>query len=496
MELLNLLEILARKSVVIIFTTVIVLVVVTVGTLFLPPVYEATSLLRISATTGGSLNYYDSTYADRLFTSFTEIASSDAVQSQLLETLEIESLPDISVEKIPNSELFKITVKAQSPKLAAASANSLAQILLKNSRDYYIGDTKSAEEIIREQLETTKIELEVKREEYQAELLSLDPEENIKAEITKEQLDEKKNTYDTLLNEYYEASFREEVRENSVSIVSEAKAPAAPSSPNLKLNLVVGLVAGLVGGAGIALVLENLDTSLNTDQALNKTVQLPVFAQIPKLSLGKNGLAKSAETFNKIAQNILYASKQENLKTILFTSTQKGEGKTTIIVNLARSLAELNKKVLLIDADQYTPMLHNYFLLPNDFGFSNILSEETPAEKAILSTEDEHIKVIPAGSLSTNGYLYSPDKANEILRELQKDFDYILIDSSPMFPLTHIAHLVNSAEGILLVIRRTYSEKIDVEDANQYLSEITNAFTGVIFNQAQNATNNYIHHKT
>ncbi len=502
MDLLHYLRVLWRRRFVFLLTLVVTLIVVTVGTLLLTPVYQTSALVRISATTGGSLNYYDAIYLDRLFSTFLEIASSESLNHELQSVLGIDTMPTITIENIPNTELFEISVESQSPSTAAAAANALAELLIKNSKSIYMGDTKTAEDIIQEQLAQAKLDLENVVAQYEGELLSLDPDENAKAEITGITVDEKRTNYQNLLEEYHNATFRESIIENSITIVQTAQIPTEPISPKLLVNIVLGVLVGMVGGAGLAFVIENTDSTLTSDEQIVTTTQVPVFAKIPSsnkrnLIVEPNRPSQMYNIFEKIAKNLLYVSESDRLKSFLFVSTQSGEGKTTVVANLGIVLAKLGKKVLLVDGDMNEPSLHRVFGVSPEVGLVDYLNRETDFNQiTLLDVGIENLYLLPGKQNSSVNDLTFEKKMQNLLKEAEEKFDFVLIDSSPMFPLIHIAMFVGAVEGVILVIRRTFSDKGDVVDASDYVSTLEDKFTGMIVNQAEKATNNFIFHKS
>jgi capsular exopolysaccharide synthesis family protein len=257
-----------------------------------------------------------------------------------------------------------------------------------------------------------------------------------------------------------------------------------------------------VGGIGLALVFEHVDTTLNTDKVIEKAVQVPVLARISKTakksanSYNPNRSTSFGENLDKIAKNVLYVGDQENIKILLFASTQPGEGKTMVVANLGISLAALNKKVLIIDGDSSSPKMHHFFDLPNEIGLADLLAQDKITGEGVLESPIENLKILPSGlTESTTGEMYSAEKFEAVMRKFEGEYDFILVDTPPMFPIINVAYMIESADGILLVVRRTHANKVDVMDAGKYLAKMEGKFTAAILTEAESGSNNYVHYK-
>ncbi|MBI5351484.1 MAG: hypothetical protein HZB50_02470 [Chloroflexi bacterium] len=259
MELKHYINILFRRKWMIILTIAITMAVVVIGTQLQTPIYEASATLRIAASAGGQLIYPNLTYVDRLMNTYVEIATSDPILDELVKRLDISKPPMIKAEIIPNTELIKITVEDTNPKLVAAAANTLADILMAQSNQLYTGGGKTSQEILGEQLVIAQTDLDQTRKEY-GKLVIQTPAAPERIEATRQSLQLKQNAFTTLLGQYEQAAYREEIQSSMITVIESANMPNAYSQPRVMLNYSLGLIVGLIGGMGLAFIFENLDT--------------------------------------------------------------------------------------------------------------------------------------------------------------------------------------------------------------------------------------------
>ncbi len=168
MDFKSYLAILSGYKWVILVTTIVSVAVVTVITFMTKPIYKASTTIRVATASAGSMGYSDYMYADRLMNTYTKLATSRPVLDELAKKLNVQSVPNITVETIPNTELIRISVESSIPFIAQFSANSLAEILIAQGRELYSGGGKSTQEILGEQLNQAENELNQARQDYDA----------------------------------------------------------------------------------------------------------------------------------------------------------------------------------------------------------------------------------------------------------------------------------------------------------------------------------------
>jgi uncharacterized protein involved in exopolysaccharide biosynthesis len=259
-------RVVSRRKWVILVTTLVTCAVVTVGTLVMPPTYSATNTLRVAQAHGGSMEYVDYRYAERLMNTQVEILRSRPILEETIRRLGLGMMPkDLAartrVEVLPETELIQITVDDSNPWRARDIANTLAGLLMEQSQVLYSGGSKSAREILEEQLAVIEGSLEEDRQSLEAFMSRAGSSEAEIAALSKK-IALEEQAYAMLLPQYEQARVQEAVRANSITVVEAAIEPEAPSSPNKKLNIMLGGLVGLGGGLGLAFLFENLSGTL------------------------------------------------------------------------------------------------------------------------------------------------------------------------------------------------------------------------------------------
>jgi capsular exopolysaccharide synthesis family protein len=494
---------------VILATTVVTVAVITIATLLSTSIYTASATLRVASAAGTMGSYSDYFYADRLMNTYTRIATSNPVLEELTKRLDLQTMPDIKVETIPNTELFQIKVESSNPLLAKSVANTLAEILVAQSEEYYSGGGKRPQEILGEQLAQVESELKQARQDY--ENLSLthadDSEQVTNARKTVEL---KERTYITLLDQYEQARLQETIRANTISVVEPADVPRSPSRPRRALNIMLGFLVGLTGGVGLAMLLENLYRRPHTSEQILSLTAMTLLGKIPrasssafsllKMGNGKNHpstigpLQKSnrafIEAFLRLRTNVFCqfndSPNGRPRKTLLITSAGPHEGKTTIVTNLAFAIAQAGHKVIVVDSDLRLPRLHKNFDLSNLTGLSNVLTGEVSWEKAVQETKIPGLQVLTSGPVPFNpAELLGSSEMKALIGNLSITYDLVLIDGPALLIVTDATVLAPLVDGVVLVVRRNFVKEDDLREVSKELRNIKTHTIGVVVNEAE-----------
>lgn len=202
-----------------------------------------------------------------------------------------------------------------------------------------------------------------------------------------------------------------------------------------------------------------------------------------KLVTISNQKSITSEQFRTIRTNINFSQPDQDLKTILVTSSIQGEGKTTNAANIAVVFAQAGKKVLIIDADMRKPTIHHTFLLTNTVGLSSILSRQRELSEVIQETSVEGLSIIPSGPIPPNpAELLASKKLDVLVMEVARDFDIIIFDAPPLLLVTDAQILSNKCDGTLLVVNAGVAEKESVLKAKMSLLASNANILGVILN--------------
>lgn len=190
-----------------------------------------------------------------------------------------------------------------------------------------------------------------------------------------------------------------------------------------------------------------------------------------------------SETYRAIRTNLLYANVDQVLKTILMTSATAGEGKTTTLNNLAMTLCEVGHRVLVIDCDLRKPRIHKFFEISNAAGVTDILVSGDNYKSYVNKSIHERLHVLTAGKIPPSPTeLLSSNAFKVLLEELEKDYDYVLMDTPPIVPVTDALILSRMVSGVILVVR---SGKVEIEFAKRAkhnLEQVNAKVLGVVLN--------------
>jgi non-specific protein-tyrosine kinase len=501
MDLRHYIAILSRRKWVIVVTAVVTLAVTAIGLFRATPTYVASTTLRVLTATAGSVDWvdYDTRYAERLMNTYTKIATSGPVLGELADRLGLDELPEIEVEIVANTELMEIMVEDPDPALAAQVANTLAEILIVQSEKLYSGGGRRAAEILGEQLAQIEEELRQARADYEN-LVALAPEESERIATASRSMELKEETFATLLEQYEQVRAREAMRANMLSVVDPALPAEASSTLRRTLGLALGLVVGSISGLGVAFLFETLDTTLYATQQIREVTNLPILGRIPSAKRQWqvalfNGNPLQAEAFRRLRTAIFTVGRDVPLRTLLVTSAGPGEGKSTIVANLAFAIAQAGRRTIVLDGDLRRPTLHRIFDLSNECGLSSVLKQEVSLSKAVQDSAIPGVCVLTSGPLPPNpAELLDSPRMTTLVEQLEKQFDIVLLDAPALLAVTDAAVRAPTVDGVMLVVGRAQARREAVQAACQHLADVKSRWVGVVVNRAEQDGSYYRYH--
>ncbi|MBB6624115.1 CpsD/CapB family tyrosine-protein kinase [Clostridium gasigenes] len=202
----------------------------------------------------------------------------------------------------------------------------------------------------------------------------------------------------------------------------------------------------------------------------------------------------AAESYRTLRTNLQYSSFDKEYKVIVVTSSEPGEGKSTTAGNLAMSLAQGEKKVILIDCDLRKPSLHKRFKISNIMGLSDVLIGREVIENAATRYK-RNITVLTSGKIPPNPSEMLGSKAmTALLNELQGIFDYIILDTPPIQAVTDSQILGAKADGVILVVKAEKTKKESVQNSINLLKKVNAHIIGTVLNGVDNKRNKYYYY--
>jgi len=312
---------------------------------------------------------------------------------------------------------------------------------------------------------------------------------SIQYNILKRDADSNRQLYESTLQQVKAATVASAIRNSNIRIVDQAKPPRMPFSPSLKANSLVGLVGGTIMGIAFILIRSRADRTLRQPGDVSFWTHAPELGVIPSaktqgvrrlgakedkaatgLTLGRPGgepvelitwdqsPSLIAEAFRAVLTSILFVGENGSRpKMLVITSCGPGDGKTTVVSNLAIAMAEIRRRVLIIDADMRRPRMHQLFELSNEFGLSTLLRDTHSVENPLDSVQSTRVPglfVLTSGPAtgSAANLLYS-QRLPELLSLFRSEFDMVLIDTPPSLQLTDARVLGRLTDGVVFVAR-------------------------------------------
>ena len=260
----------------------------------------------------------------------------------------------------------------------------------------------------------------------------------------------------------------------------------SPVSPNVTLNLVLGAVVGLIFGLGIAFFLEYLDTSVKSLEDVERYLQVPVLAVIPK-DVGvlhkQSGMSPDAEAYRILRTNIEFNRKNPEDNAITVVSGGAGEGKSTTLVNLAYICAQGGYTTLMIDADLRRPRLHTFFDINNSVGLTNYLTTELMLEDVILQTPVDNLYFMPSGILPADAAgILNSRRMSELIQDVKQRFDLVLVDSPPILGVSDASVLASEVDLTMLVVQHRKLPRNMLLRVKQAVENVGGNVIGVVLN--------------
>ncbi len=460
-----------------------------------PTLYQAHTTLMIGTTINNpNPSSNELLLGQQLAAAYADLANREIVLNATKNALGMDQLPEYIAQAIPNTQLIEITVNDIDPQRAQTVANELAAQLILLSPVSGQSEEQGRHEFIHERLNN----LEAQINETEAEIEKL--QEELANTFSAQQIQEKEdqigslqsklntmeNNYGLLLSNTQQGAI------NTLTIIESAELPSSPIGSMRGLSILLAAAVGFVLAACEAYLLEYLDDTLKSPDAVMSLFSAPILGRIFEQTDGMNenrlydadnSNRSLTEPFRALRTEIDLAEVGQRLKTILVTSPDVGDGKTSVSVNLALSLAQRNKKVFLLDADLRKPKIHKLFNLPNDEGLSDVVFARAVFDWKSGIKEVRQISVLTAGNTPTDpAELLSSEKMELFLSELEEVADVIIIDGPPLF-VPDAMILASKADGVLMVVRPGHTRQSLAKAAMEHIKSVGARVVGVVLNR-------------
>lgn len=568
MELNAYLDILKRRWRTAVLVPLVVICLGALGSLFIPPKYQAEARLRIVTPLGGASGEtnYQTTFANRLMNTYAQIATSEQVRNELKEKLGLTTLPDITVQIIPDSEIIHIVVEGSDTSIIAKTANTLAQILLsyhdngqentdstelnilterrniiqtelvqyqdeheqlvqtysqttadmnvlerairlkeasyqslqQQYQDALISGatftsetSRATKDALMQEMDRAKEEMDALNQQYKD--LSVRSSEYLqRITLVRLSIDDTQRAYSDLLSRYDSVLLANSRQENAqkIIIVSSASVPSRPVGPSrtLVFGLMVG--CGLIAGIVTAFVVDNLDTRVFSPEQIGRVTRIPVIGTISKFRDHQAGSLPDVTDpvagwdYRMLRARLQILIQESSVKTILLTSPNRAEGKSTITYKLALGLAQDNFRVLIVDADLHKPIQHKLFKVTAEHGLCDFLNDEQDnLNDIILRAVRPCVDLLPS--------LIECDDPTELLQSPRMKtlfaslhgYDVVLFDTPAFLAVPDALALAEDVDSVVVVAQSEHTTSADIQSVCNSLESVGSRVLGIVLNQ-------------
>ncbi len=295
-----------------------------------------------------------------------------------------------------------------------------------------------------------------------------------------------------------------EINTTHVKPLDPALPPMLPVSPSLRVNVAIATALALLLGMGLIFLSVFLDRTVKNTADAQLAAGVPVLGFIPMLgSIGGDNKTRDlyvhqhpksivAESCRALRTNIMFSAADRSLKTLIVSSANQREGKTTSVIYLGTTMAQGGQRVLLIDTDMRRPRLHESIGVSRQDGLSNLILGDKGYDDVIKTTDIPNLFVLPCGPLPPNpAELLMTNRFKAVLAELATRFDRIILDSPPVQAVTDAVVLSKLVDGVILVVRADKTLREDIRRSTKQIHDVGGWIFGVIVNEVNVSDRSY-----
>jgi capsular exopolysaccharide synthesis family protein len=309
-----------------------------------------------------------------------------------------------------------------------------------------------------------------------------------------------RTVYESLLQRANELRVSSNSRANNVRVIDHAEVPKGPITPTGRRTWLLAIAVGLAAAVGVAYGLDYMNDTIKTPEDVTRYLKMTFLGLVPAVPGHKHPVLASShsphdfgEAFRSLRTSIISRYPGEGAKTMVVTSAQPLEGKTTTACNIAMALAYGGARVLLIDADMRRPGMHRPLRLNNERGLSQILTGQARVRDVIQRTVDPNLLAITAGKTPPNpSELLASERMNTLLTNLSHGpFDWIVVDTPPVLAVTDAVILAPAVTGVTFVVGAEMTRRRLAERALETILASHPKMVGVVLNKVDFARNRY-----
>jgi capsular exopolysaccharide synthesis family protein len=421
------------------------------------------------------------------------MANREPIQAATMEALGTDWLPAYQARVVPNTQLIEISVTDTVPERAQIIADELAHQLILQNPTLSNTETGERQDFIRQQLSNLELQIQDTQnriDELQTTLNQLTSASQIAAaedEINQltQKLNDLRDNYGTLLSNSQQGAL------NILTVVEPANLPTRPVSTNKAMVIGLAGAVGLVLAIAAAYILEYLDRSIKSTDDVERVLNYPVIGYLSQMSENGNSAtyvashpnSLVAESFRLLQSNLEFFQAYNAAKLILVTSPMQGNGKTTIAVNLALSLAASGQKTILVDSDLRRPAVHAALKISKHPGLADVIRNESTLSAARRNLKSRNIEVLAAGNIPQNiTEVIGSKRIATVLADLREDFDVVIVDAPPLV-ISDAYNLAAKVDGVILVLEPGQTQEDQGRVIKEQLNRAGARIIGVVFNK-------------
>ncbi|MEM7111869.1 MAG: polysaccharide biosynthesis tyrosine autokinase [Chloroflexota bacterium] len=463
------------------------------------PVYRATSKLLINEGngSGGRDEYTALLTSERLALSYVERLKNREVLQEVIDNLALNMTVNrlgrsIQVTLIGQTQLVALSAEHTDPQTAALIANEIPAVFARRNLEQQSQRFSTSKESLAGELSEIEQELLAAETTVEQELAKENPEQ-VAIDQANDNLIRLRETYSRLLQSYEDVRVAEAGSLSNVIIDERATPPIRPISPRTLNNTILAAIAGMMLMTGIAFVIEYLDDTIKSPHDVERTAGLSTIGGIELLKINNRNegliVAKAprspaAEAYRQIRTNIQFIDVDNQAKTLLITSANPSEGKTTVTANLAAALAQSGKRVIIVDCDMRRPALSEFMEVNSSRGLSDMIIRGRHDPGFIKGTMVPNLRLLPAGRLPPNpAELLGSERMRDLVAWLSQQADYVVFDSPPILAVTDAAVLSQLVDVTLFVASAGETRSPAMIDAMKRMQAVDSKLAGVILNK-------------
>jgi capsular polysaccharide biosynthesis protein len=480
MEISDLIRVILRRKWVIMVTAAAAVIAAYGVSTMQPRTYRAYAIVRVMTAIVGDSNWvdYNILYTDRLINTYTTLLGTAPVTTEIMARLGFDTMPEITIETLPNTELLQITAADENPEHAAAAANAVADIFVTQDVNVFNTDLGGAQQSLRDEQAAQQTALDGLQQNL-ATLLAAAEQDTEAIGNVNQQIEAVQLELDRISQELASLQLLADSRQGDIVLVEQATIPTEPDSNSTILFLALGLMGGGVAGVGLALLLHTLDERVYSAQEIESVINQPIIARIPQLTNDIPALFESSTpdlAREEIRRLCILLQQQLSLTeiedqpgiVIMVTAYPDSNDKALLATGLAYAMAETRIKTLLVEGDLVNP---------------SIIAPQTKSRSEDAVPEDETISAIsvrwrsPYIDLSIMPGVepvindqYLPQFYLRLQKEIElarRSYTLVLVSMPSPLASVHSARLVALADVTLVITQRGVSRQPLLELVNE-----------------------------